>query len=409
MLTDKEYAALLRREEELESKRIKLKKVAEQHRSESEQESDLDEAQAIRTEMEQIKTQKAGYTAPKGEENRAMGVLLNNSADEVRALDKKMVRIAFAKMMRNEKPTETETRMYQRALANPSVANGQSATTTSTEFIAVTEGSIGINNGGLFIPETVLLDILRDETLDSPILNDVMTTAIRGMVNYPYLVQKTPAKNKAELDQTDSKNIEWAILAGKTGNLTTSIIVTFEALAQTIEEFVPYLMELIRDSMRELLLYDYIYGNGENDSVLGITYKAISGDYAADTKIQTILETAVKKIPVRKRNGAVIYLATDLHDQIIFAKDSNGDYIRPVFSGVSNDVFGVYRFAHDPALKEGEFIIGNIRKWYKANMIKPMELGLDVSNKKRINEYTAHLMVNAIPVTNSFVHGKKSS
>ena len=35
----------------------------------------------------------------------------------------------------------------------------------------------------------------------------------------------------------------------------------------------------------------------------------------------------------------------------------------------------------DANLNAGDFIIGNIGKWYKANINKTMELGLDVSIK----------------------------
>ena len=47
-----------------------------------------------------------------------------------------------------------------------------------------------------------------------------------------------------------------------------------------IEEFTPYLISLIGESMRELLISDYIYGTGLSDSVKGITYQAIDGKYA---------------------------------------------------------------------------------------------------------------------------------
>ena len=60
----------------------------------------------------------------------------------------------------------------------------------------------------------------------------------------------------------------------------------------------------------------------------------------------------------------------------------------------------------DANLKDGDFIVGNVGKNYKANINKSMEIGLDVSNQKRIKTYTSHMMVTAVPVPNSFVYGK---
>ncbi len=60
-------------------------------------------------------------------------------------------------------------------------------TTTSTEFVASTESTQGQNNGGLFIPTAVRLDMLKiiDET--SPFLRDVRKLAVAGNIEFPYL------------------------------------------------------------------------------------------------------------------------------------------------------------------------------------------------------------------------------
>ena len=63
----------------------------------------------------------------------------------------------------------------------------------------------------------------------------------------------------------------------------------------------------------------------------------------------------------------------------------------------------------DVNLNAGELFIGNVSKWYKAKIKKHMELGVDVSNQKRIKTYTTHMMVTATPVPNSFVYGKEAA
>ena len=175
-----------------------------------------------------------------------------------------------------------------------------------------------------------------------------------------------------------------------------------------ISEFTDYLISLIGESMRELLINDYIYGTGTNDHVKGITVGAISAEYASSvTDLREALEAGIKKLPVKARAGAKLYLASDLFDNITFTKDKNGSYILPVLNGGGLTKMSTFPVEADPYLAAGDFIFGNVGKWYKANINKGMELGVDVSNQKRVKIYSAHMMVSAAPVPNSFVYGKK--
>lgn len=320
--------------------------------------------------------------------------------------EKVNVRQAFAKYVLFESTHRADAKLNdaeKRAL-------GVSYTTTSETFVEATSEVDGINNGGLFIPQEVVLDILREEELESPIYRDIVTTAIKGLVKFPYRISKTGAKVKAELAATENENVEWGILSGATGNYTDSIVISFEAEAMAINEFTDYLISLIGESMRELLISDYIYGTGSDDHVKGITYGAIDGKYAAADadKYRKILEDAIVKLPVKKRAGAKIYLAADLFDGITFEKDSNGNYILPVLNGGGLNRISTFPVEMDANLRAGDFVIGNLAKYYKANINKELELGVDVSNQKRIKTYTTHMMVTATPVPSSIVYGKKN-
>lgn len=324
--------------------------------------------------------------------------------EEIRE-EKVNLRNAFAKYVLAQSTNRSDVKLSdaeKRAL-------GVATTTTSTTFVEADADTDGINNGGVFIPETVILDILREEELDSPIYRDVVTTAIKGLTKYPYKFSKTGAKTKAELSPTENENVEWKVLSGVTGNYTDSIVLTFECEAMAIDQFADYLIELIGESMRELLIDDYIYGTGSDDHVKGITNGAIDGTYAvADaSNYRKIIEDAIKLLPVKKRAGAKIYLATDIFDGLTFEKDSNGNYILPVLNGGGLTKISSFQVEADPFLHTGDFIVGNVGKWYKANIVKNIELGVDVSNQKRIKTYTTHMMVNAIAVPSSFVYGKK--
>lgn len=391
----------------LKARKDAIKKQLEEHRDSFTDEqiaSSTKEATEIRDKISalQEKIKLAEEKAEQENRNRGEIKIMENENKKVD------IRTAFAKYVLFE---STKGQRKDAALTDAEYrALGVATTTTSETFTAPSAGADGVNNGGLFIPQEVMLDILREETVDSPIYNDVVTTAIKGKVKFPYMISKSGAKVKAELSDTENESVQWDILNGATGNYTDSIVITFEEEAMAIEEFTGYLIELIGQSMRELLISDYIYGSGTGDHVKGITSGAIDGSYAnGSTDYLAALEAAIKLLPVKKRAGAKIYLASNIFDAITFTKDKNGNYILPVLNGGGFSRLSAFPVAMDVNLKAGEFVIGNVSKWYKANVNKPMELGVDVSNQKRIKTYTTHMMVTAVPVPNSFVYGKETA
>jgi HK97 family phage major capsid protein len=388
--------------DELKERKEKIKKKALEHRdavSSAEVDEALTEVKSINEQIKE-KEKRKQELSEKGEERTMNNEILRTENSKVN------VRTAFAKYILLNSTGRRDIQMSNEELR----ALGVSHTTTSDTFVEATEQADGVNNGGIFIPQEVMLDILREEELESPIYRDIRTTAIKGKIKFPYRISKTGAKKKAELTQTDNENVQWGILSGSTGNYTDSIVLTFEEEAMAIEEFTPYLISLIGESMRELLINDYIYGDGNSDSVKGLTYQAIDAKYASADKAdyRKIIEAGIKKLPVKKRAGAKIYLASDIYDGMTFEKDDLGHYILPVLNGGGLTKMSSFPVEMDENLNDGDFIIGNIGKWYKANINKRMELGLDVSNQKRTKTYTTHMMVTAIPVPNSIVYGKEN-
>ena len=396
--------------ESLQARKNAIKKQLEEHREDNkvnltveELNSTKRESVEIRDKISKLQEQIKEAEIKAEQENRNRGdIKMENEMQKVN------VRTAFGKyvLFNSTKGKRTDAALSDVELR----ALGVATTTTSETFTAPSAGADGVNNGGLFIPQSIMLDILREETVDSPIYNDVVTTAIKGKVKFPYMISKSGAKVKAELSDTENESVQWDILNGATGNYTDSIVITFEEEAMAIEEFTDYLIELIGQSMRELLIDDYIYGSGTGDHVKGITNGAIDGSYAnGSTDYLAALEAAIKLLSVKKRAGAKIYLASNIFDAITFTKDKNGNYILPVLNGGGFSRFSAFPVVMDVNLKAGEFVIGNVSKWYKANVNKPMELGVDVSNQKRIKTYTTHMMVTATPVPNSFVYGKEAA
>lgn len=390
--------------ESLKARKAAIKQKLAEHRDEFFDEKNLSDAKKEAEEIRdaitktEAKIEAVRSMAQKNEKKEERKIKMENN-------EKVNIRTAFAKHIlwqstngkrADAKLTEAEIR-----------ALGVATTTTSETYVAPSEAADGINNGGLFIPQPVMMDILREEELESPIYRDVVTTAIKGLVKFPYRIYKSGAKVKKELSPTENESVQWGILSGKTGNYTDSIVITFEEEAMAIDEFTDYLISLIGESMRELLINDYIYGDGENDHVKGITSGATAANYTANDAPLAAVEAAVKSLPIKKRAGAKIYLASDVFDAITFTKNSNGDYILPVLNGGGFTRLSTFTVESDPNLKAGDIIVGNISKWYKANINKSMELGLDVSNQHRTKTYTTHMMVTAAPVPSSFVYAKK--
>lgn len=409
--------------QELLDRKEKIKQLAREHRDDgslenTELEEKIAEVEALNQQIAEIVQKeeaiieeiKAEETKLEEAQERAKSEQQNKEERKINmenVKEKLDIRQAFAKHIlfqsTNGKRADAKlTEMEARAL-------GVATTTTSETFVAATEGVDGINNGGVFIPQEVVLDILREEALESPIYNDILTTAVKGQTKFPYRISKTGAKVKKELSPTENESVEWGILNGATGNYTDSIVLTFEQEAMAIAEFTDYLISLIGESMRELLINDYIYGNGEDDHVKGITYQAIAHGYTVTNgDYRKVLEEAIKKLPIKKRAGAKIYLSAGIFDSITFERDGNNNYILPVLNGGGFTKLSTFPVEMDANLKDGDFIIGNVSKNYKANINKTMELGLDVSNQKRTKTYTTHMMVTAVPVPSSFVYGKQN-
>lgn len=391
--------------ESLKARKDAIKKQLTEHRDSF---TDMNKIEETRNEVKDIdakitETQNKltdAQTRAK-ELNQGEGIKMENIEEK-----KVDIRQAFAKHILFESTHRADAKLNEAEMR----ALGVATTTTSGTFVAPSSSADGINNGGVFIPQEVMLDILREEELESPIYRDIVTTAIKGKIKFPYRISKTGAKTKAELSPTENESVKWDILNGATGNYTDSIVLTFEEEAMAVDEFADYLISLIGESMRELLINDYIYGTGTNDHVKGITNGAINGEYASTvTDYREALEAGIKLLPAKKRAGAKIYIATDISDSITFTKDKNGNYILPVLNGGGLTKMSSFPVEVDPNLSAGDFIIGNVSKNYKANINKQMELGLDVSNQKRIKTYTTHMMVTAVPVPNSFVYGKKKT
>ena len=284
-------------------------------------------------------------------------------------------------------------------------ALGVALTTTATTYTEPTSGVDGVNNGGLFIPETVSMEILRDVELESPFLRDVAKTYVRGLISFPYKKSGSGAEWVAEGTDNKLESDEWANLTFTQMELSKTIRITWKLEAMAVEDFINYIVEEVAREMRESLADKPFYGNGTNE-IAGITLEGnnIDAEYASTVNALDAIKAAIEKLPIRRKAGAKIYLSESMATEIAFMKDDNGAYINNPVNGVGLNSIARYPVEVDPYLKDGDFIIGNAR-WYKMNFNENLSVSKDVIGRSRVNDYTGYCVVGGAPVPKSFVYG----
>ena len=287
-------------------------------------------------------------------------------------------------------------------------ALGVALTTTATTYTAPASGTDGVNNGGLFIPETVSMEILKEVELDSPFLRDIAKTYIRGLISFPYKKSGSGAEWPTEGTENQLESDEWAELTFAQMELTKTIRITWKLEAMAVEDFINYIVGEVAREMRENLADKPFYGTGVKE-ISGITLSGnnVDAEYESTVNALDAIKAALVKLPKRKRTGAKIYMSESMALDISFMKDSNGAYLNNPVNGVALNSIARYPVEVDPFLKDGDFIIGNA-KWYKMNFNEGISVTKDIIGRARVNDYTGYCVVGGAPVPNSFVYGHQA-
>lgn len=311
---------------------------------------------------------------------------------------------AFGKQVR-AMLNKTEARLD----AGEKRALGIALTTTSESYAKPTADADGINNGGIFIPQSVLYDLLETDAPDSPFLRDVGATHIKGALIFPY-VEETVAttKGKKESVPADDRSVKWGKLSLAQGNYPITIEVTMELLAMADEAFADYLLADLSCEINTLLAEEVLYGTGNDDRIAGVTIGAVAGDAYEAGKEADAIKAGLLRLSRRARRGAKVYVSRAMSLEMTFEKDDNGRYIFPIYNGTGITSIATVPVEVDENLRDGDFVVG-CAKNYKLNFIKPTEIYPELHGKTRVIEYTAHLMVGGRAAAGKFYYGKRAN
>lgn len=292
---------------------------------------------------------------------------------------------------------------------NEKRALGVAITTTSDAYVAASASVDGINNGGVFIPQNVLRDLLELDTVDSAFYRDVIPSHVKGALIFPYVASdgNNERKGKKETIKADDRVIEWDKLTLAQGNYPLTIEVTMELLAQTDEDFAEYLLRDLGNEMNLLIADEVLYGTGNDDRIEGVTVGATQGvAYSAGNEAAAI-KAGLLSLSRRARMGAKVYISRSMSLDMAFEKDKDGRYIFPIYNNTGISSIATVPVEVDESLHDGDFVIGNAKN-YLLNFTKPTEVYAEVHGKTRIIEYTAHLMVAGKAAPRKFYYGKKA-
>lgn len=304
-------------------------------------------------------------------------------------------RSAWAKTLMRRALTPTEQRALDVAL-----------TTTATEYTAPSADTDGVNNGGLFIPTSINLALMEEISLVSPLFRDAARTAIPGLLKFPYKKSASGAKSKKETEANGDGSVEWADLVLGTSEISETIRVSWRLEAMAVDSFIDYIQNELVEAVRDIAVQEFIYGDG-NEKMKGVTLGAISHGYNG-TALDAI-GAALGKLGKKQKVGAKIYVSQSIVEEISFSKDNDGNYIFTPINGAGVSSIATYKVEVDPYLNDGDFVIGNVHKYARMNVVENVSLTRDVSGKKRANDYTAYGIFGAATQPETLVYGKKTA
>ena len=374
-----------------------------QIRSEVESTEDITKVEELNKEVEALKEERKVIEKTKEQEKIAKE--LEQKSLDAKKIDKeerkmeerkfdlssKEYRSAWAKKLMNlseDKFTEDEKR-----------ALGDAVTTTATTFVASTADTQGINNGGLFIPTTVRSELMEIISKKSPIFNDVRKLQVAGNIDLPYLFEADDAEWYTETTDTKNEGQEYRNLQLTGWELAKDIVITWKLEEMAVESFISFILDELAEKMGKALIKAVIYGDGNNKPT-GVT-NGLTPVTTGANAIERILNT-YKALSEDAREGAKVYISTNVNLDIISYKDNNNNY--PFLAGIPA-VSGL-NVVVDPYLTEDDIVAGNMRYYILNEVISP-RVEKERTVKGRKTTYGGYAIYDGKAKPGSFALGKK--
>lgn len=305
-------------------------------------------------------------------------------------LSSKEYRSAWAKKVMGvseDKFTEDELR-----------ALGDAVTTTSTTFTASSADTQGINNGGLFIPTSVRMELMELISQESPIFRDIRKLAVNGNVDLPYLFEADDAEWYTELTDTKNEGQEYRNLQLTGWELAKDIVITWKLEEMAVDSFIDFIVDELYNKMGKALIKAVIYGNG-NSKPTGVAY-GLTPVTTGDDAIERILNV-YKSLSADAKIGAKVYISNDVNLDIISFKDKNGNY--PFLNGVP--AIKGFNVEVEPYLENADIVAGNM-KYYILNENTPVRLDKEKTVKGRKVTYGAYGIYDGKAKPGAFALGR---
>lgn len=330
-------------------------------------------------------------------------------------LEEKSVDISNLKQIRGEEKTMEERKYndqeYRNAWAKKTMglsedkfteeekrALGDAVTTTATTFVASGADTQGINNGGLFIPKSVRMELMEMIEHMSPFFRDIRKLQVNGNIDLPYLFEADDAQWYVELTDTKNEGAEYKNLQLTGWELAKDVVITWKAEEMAVESFISFILEELAHKMGVALINAVLYGDGSSKPT-GVM-NGLTAVTSGETPIDTIIAT-YKSLSNDARVGAKAYVSTGVRVSMIGYQDDNGNY--PFLQGLAGtDLFSIET---DPFLKDYDILVGNPR-YYILNENTPVRIDRESSVKGRKVTYGAYGIYDGKAKPNAFAKGQ---
>ena len=276
-------------------------------------------------------------------------------------------------------------------------ALGDAVTTTATTFVASSANTQGINNGGLFIPTEVRMELMEIIDQMSPFYRDIRKLQVNGNVDLPYLFEGDDANWYVELKDTVNEGNEYRNLQLTGWELAKDVVVTWKLEEMAVESFITFIIEELAHKMGVALINAVIYGDGQNKPT-GVL-NGLTAVTTGKTPIDNIIAT-YESLSQEARRGAKVYVSTAVKVKMIGYKDENGNY--PFLQGINGtDLFTIET---EPFLTGNDIIVGNPR-YYILNEVTPTRVEWERTVKGRRTTYGGYGIFDGKAKPGAFAKG----